>query len=119
MNGSDTTTDEFYRLSSEKRQEIIESLEEFAAYGEVSAGDKDFLLVHAALSNFSPERSLDDYTLDELVWGRTGYGMKYFDDVYAVSGISLRKILRKIPVRDIYRANHHIAIDCGTCKIGI
>lgn len=116
INGSDTTTNEFHRLSLGKRQEIMEYLEEFTAYEEVSAGDKDFLLVHAGLSNFSPERSMDDYTLNELVWGRADYEMKYYDDVYVVSGHTPTQNIKNNPRPGyIYRANNHIAIDCGAC----
>lgn len=116
MNGSDTTTDEFHKLSLEKRQEVMKYLGEFSAYEEVSAGNKDFLLVHAGLSNFSKRRSLDDYTLNELVWGRTDYEMKYFDDVFVVSGHTPTQNIKQNPRPGyIYRANNHIAIDCGAC----
>lgn len=116
MNGSDTTTGEFHKLSLEKRQEVMKYLGEFSAYEEVSAGNKDFLLVHAGLSNFSKRRSLDDYTLNELVWGRTDYEMKYFDDVFVVSGHTPTQNIRQNPRPGyIYRANNHIAIDCGAC----
>lgn len=116
MNGSDTTTGEFHKLSLEKRQEVMEYLGEFSAYEEVSAGNKDFLLVHAGLSNFSKRRSLDDYTLNELVWGRTDYEMKYFDDVFVVSGHTPTQNIKQNPRPGyIYRANNHIAIDCGAC----
>ena len=116
MNGSDTTTDEFHKLSLEKRQEVMKYLGEFSAYEEVSAGNKDFLLVHAGLSNFSKRRSLDDYTLNELVWGRTDYAMKYFDDVFVVSGHTPTQNIKQNPRPGyIYRANNHIAIDCGAC----
>lgn len=116
MNGSDTTTDEFHKLSLEKRQEVMKYLGEFSAYEEVSAGNKDFLLVHAGLSNFSKRRSLDDYTLNELVWGRTDYEMKYFDDVFVVSGHTPTQNIKQNPrLGYIYRANNHIAIDCGAC----
>lgn len=116
MNGSDTTTGEFHKLSLEKRQEVMEYLGEFSAYEEVSAGNNDFLLVHAGLSNFSKRRSLDDYTLNELVWGRTDYEMKYFDDVFVVSGHTPTQNIKQNPRPGyIYRANDHIAIDCGAC----
>lgn len=116
MNGSDTTTGEFHKLSLEKRQEVMEYLGEFSAYEEVSVGNKDFLLVHAGLSNFSKRRSLDDYTLNELVWGRTDYEMKYFDDVFVVSGHTPTQNIKQNPRPGyIYRANNHIAIDCGAC----
>lgn len=116
MNGGDTTTGEFHKLSLEKRHEVMEYLGEFSAYEEVSAGNKDFLLVHAGLSNFSKRRSLDDYTLNELVWGRTDYEMKYFDDVFVVSGHTPTQNIKQNPRPGyIYRANDHIAIDCGAC----
>ena len=39
-------------------------------YREVKAGGRDFLLVHGGLGHFSPSRSLENYSRDEIVWCR-------------------------------------------------
>lgn len=55
-------------------------------YEEVSAGGRDYLLVHAGLGNYSPEKEIEDYSLEELMWMRADYNVRYFDDVIVVTG---------------------------------
>lgn len=116
LNGSMTTTDEFHKLSQEMQEEVYEYLMEFSVYEMVHAAGKKFLLVHAGLGNFSPERDIDDYALDELIWDRAEYDIKYFDDIYVISGHTpTQNIEENKKPGYIYRANNHIAIDCGAC----
>ena len=119
VNGSRTTIDEFYKLDREMQQEVIEFMEDFSAYEEISAGGQEYLLVHAGLGNYSPERDLDDYSLDELVWEQADYNTRYFDDVTVISGHTPTQLIEgnKKP-GFIYRANGHIDIDCGACFAG-
>lgn len=116
MNGSVSTIDELHKLSVDERREIMEYLMDFSVYEEVSVGDRDYILVHAGFANFSPERDLDDYGLDELVWERTDYDSKYYDDVFVISGHVITQNIKENPRPGyIYRKNNHIAIDCGAC----
>lgn len=74
------------------------------------------LLVHAGLANFHPYRLPEDYTLHELVWERPDYGQAYFEDIYIVTGHTPTQCIEVNPRPGrIYRANNHIAIDCGAC----
>ena len=116
QNGNDTTLYEYYQLDKEERQDILDFLGEFLLYEELEINGKKYLLVHAGLGNFSPEKEMDDYTIDELVWDRTDYNEKYYDDVYVVSGHTPTQLIEDNPEPGkIYRANNHIAIDCGSC----
>ncbi len=113
-NGSKSTIDEFRALSPERRQDVIDFLGEFLIYEEVKVGGKDFLLVHAGLGNFSPEKEMEDYSLHDLIWERADYGIKYFEDKYVVSGHTPTQLIEENPRPGyIYKANNHIAIDCG------
>lgn len=116
QNGSKTTTDEFRRLSKSARREIIAYIGDFSAYEEVTAGGKSYVLVHAGLENFSPDKPLCDYTLDELVWNRTDFERVYYPDRYLVTGHTPTQLIEANPRPGyIYKVNHHIAIDCGAC----
>lgn len=116
MNGSHTTIAEFEKLSQEMQEEVYEYLMEFSVYEMVYAAGKKFLLVHAGLGNYSPEREIEDYTLDELVWDRAQYDIAYFPDTYVISGHTpTQNIEENKRGGYIYRANRHIAIDCGAC----
>ena len=114
FNGSQTTIDEFSELDFEEKQEVIDFIKEFLIYEEVSAGDKDYLLVHAGLGNYSPEKDVEDYSLHDLVWMRADYDVKYFEDVYVVTGHTPTQAIEGNPRPGyIYRQNNHVAIDCG------
>ena len=68
--GGETTIAEFRRLSTEARQDVLDILEDLTVYEEVKAGGREFVLVHAGLDGFSPDKPLDDYQLDELILSR-------------------------------------------------
>ena len=113
-NGSITTTDAFHKLDSETRQDVIDFIKDFLLYEELTVGGKNYLLVHGGLGNYSPEKEIEDYSIEELVWYRADYETQYFDDVYVVTGHTPTQGIEGNPRPGyIYRANNHIAIDCG------
>lgn len=118
LNGGRTTLASFHRLSPEERLEVWDYLGGFSLYEEVSVGGKDYLLVHAGLDNFSPDKPLEDYTLHELIFCRPDYGRPYYTDKYVVTGHTPTQVIPGNPKPGrVYRANNHIAIDCG-CGYG-
>lgn len=113
-NGSKSTIDEFSRLSSAEKQDVIDFIKEFLIYEEVTISDQDYLLVHAGLGNYSPEKDIEDYSLHELVWIRADYEKQYFEDTFVITGHTPTQSIKDNPRPGfIYRKNHHIAIDCG------
>ncbi len=114
-NGSKSTIDEFLALDRETRVEVIEFIKDFSIFEELTVNDTDYILVHAGLGNFSKDKDLEDYSLYDLVWPRADYEIKYFDDIYVISGHTPTQLIEENPNPGfIYRANNHIAIDCGT-----
>lgn len=119
LNGCSTTIDEFAELDDETKHAVIDFMKEFLIYEEVTAGDKDYLLVHAGLGNFLPEKDIEEYTLYELIWDRADYDFQYFDDKYVVTGHTPTQIIEENPAPGyIYKDNNHIAIDCGASMPG-
>lgn len=116
--GGQSTIDGFSELSVEERKELTEYLGEFSLYEEVSVNGREYLLVHAGLGNFSPEKPIEGYTLEEMLFDRPDYSRVYFPDRYLVTGHTPTRNIRNHPNPDsIYRENNHIAIDCG-CVFG-
>ncbi len=66
--------------------DLLDYLRDAPLYAAVSAGGKDFLLVHSGLGNFSPERKLSDYEPEELLWHRPAPGEVYFPEITTVLG---------------------------------
>ena len=122
-NGSSTTIKEFKELDKESRIEVIEYIKDFLIYEKLSVAavehartdiTRKFLLVHAGLGGFSPDKDMEDYSLYDLVWKRADYNVQYFDDVYVISGHTPTQTIKENPKPGfIYKNNNHIAIDCG------
>ncbi|MBR1757803.1 MAG: serine/threonine protein phosphatase [Lachnospiraceae bacterium] len=118
-NGNWSTLQEMQALDSWDREMVLDYIEGFGLWEEVEAGGKQFLLVHGGLANFSPRKSLYDYTVEELVWDRPDYSRVYFPDKYLVTGHTPTGYIPGNPRAEyIYQANHHIAIDCGAVFTG-
>ena len=112
--GGQVTLDEFHKLSKEERRDIVDYLEEFAAYEEITVNGKNFVIIHAGFMNFEPERKLEDYQLYELIFKAPDYERVYYSDKYLVTGhLPTRAINGAVP-DEIYITNNHIAIDCAS-----
>ena len=112
--GGQVTLDEFHKLSKEEQQDIMEYLKEFAAYEEISVKGNKFVIIHAGLIHFRPERKLDDYQLYELIFKAPNYEKVYFMDKYLVTGHLPTRAIEGAKPDEIYMANNHIAIDCAS-----
>lgn len=118
-NGSKSTINEFSQLDPETKQEVIDFINEFLVYEEVSINNKNYLLVHAGLGNYLPEKDIEDYSLHELVWTQADYNVRYFEDTYVITGHTpTQTIADNSRPGYIYQRNNHIAIDCGACYSG-
>ncbi|MCR4611248.1 MAG: serine/threonine protein phosphatase [Lachnospiraceae bacterium] len=118
-NGSQPTIEEFRKLKIEERQDIIDFIKDFRIYEEVTVNNKDYLLVHAGLGNYSPEKEIEDYSLHELLWMRPDYNIKHLDDTYIVTGHTPTQVIDDNPNPGfIYRNKNNIVIDCGAFALG-
>ena len=83
MNGSKPTIDEFRELDPEERQDVIDFIREFSIYEEVTVAGKDYLLVHAGLGNYSPEKDIAAWTpgksfIHKYCFAETLFSVVYF-----------------------------------------
>lgn len=114
QNGGNSTIEEFRKYDKYTQREIIEYISDFELYDTIEVGGRSYILVHAGLGNFSPDKELWDYDLDELVWYRPNYDEPYFSDKFVVTGHTPTMLIEGNPKPSyIYQANNHIAIDCG------
>lgn len=116
-NGGSATLKEYKELNKEEQKKVFDYISDFSLYEEVEVKGKKFVLVHAGISNFDEDKSMEDYVLDELVYDRTDYSKMYFKDKYLVTGHTPTRLIRKKLEGNqldlIYIKNNHIAIDCG------
>ena len=111
--GGDTTLAEFRSLSPDERECLLDYLSEFTPYEELSVGGQRFVLVHGGLPDFEPARPLCDYPAADMLVTRPDYTRRYFNDRYLVTGHTPTCEIPGAQEGRIYRANGHIAIDCG------
>ena len=66
--------------------DILELLHDAPLYEAVTAGGRDYLLLHGGLDNFSKSKRISDYTPDEILWAWPEIEDEYFDDIMTVFG---------------------------------
>ena len=86
LDGGDITLKAMQKLPKDTQQDILDYLRDCPLYEFVSAGDKEYLLVHSGFENFDKNRKLSGYSDDELLWARPGLDERYFEDVITVLG---------------------------------
>ena len=80
-------------------------------FAQVRAGGRDFVLLHSGLGHFSPDKALEDYGLEDFLFGRTELDMAYYPDKILVFGHTPTRILGGGD--KILRRETWIDIDCG------
>ena len=86
VNGSSPTLEGLKKLSPELRECVFEYIREAPLYDSVSAGGRDFLLVHGGLGEYSPDKKIRDYTDRQLLWARPTLTDRYSSDFTTVLG---------------------------------
>ena len=88
-NGCLVTLDSLMKLREEAPEELdglLEYVRSAPLYMEIAVPMKRFVLVHGGLNGFSPEKGLEEYSEDDLVWTRPGVNDQYWDDRLVVLG---------------------------------
>lgn len=113
QDGGDKTAEQFTKLGSEERQDVLEYLEDCSVYEEVSVNGREYVLVHAGINGFRPEKMMGEYGLADLILHRADYDRKYFEDKFLITGHTPAFKIREDGEPMVYEKNGHIAIDCG------
>ena len=108
-NGAETTLTDLRRLSREDQEDILDYLDEFSLFEEVSAGGRDYVLVHAGFEPFVPGRPLWEYGVEHTLFAVPAREEGYFSDRWLVTGH------RPTPDGRIRHVGQHFSIDCGCC----
>ena len=111
--GGDTTLKDFKRLSPDAREDILDYLGEFSPCEELTVNGVRYVLVHAGLNHFKPDKPVENYDELDLCDGRTDYAHRYFRDRVLVTGHTPTVRIDPAFEGRIWRGNGHIALDCG------
>lgn len=117
--GGGTTISDYLDMDEDESDDIIDYLEKFASYYDITVNGKRYILVHAGLNNFDENKKLEDYKIQDLLFYRMDYSKRYFSDenTYIITGHTPTTLIREDKKPLIYMGNGHIAIDCG-CAFG-
>ena len=66
--------------------DIFDYLHDAPLYEAVSAGGKDFLLLHSGIDHFEKAKKLSQYAQDDFLWTWTSLETDYFDEIITVFG---------------------------------
>ncbi len=86
FNGAEPTLKALAREDFETRADIVEYLREAPLYDSVHVNDRDYLLVHAGLGNYSADKRIGDYKPEELFFVRPELSTRYSSDFITVLG---------------------------------
>ncbi len=110
-NGGGVTIRSLKGLTQEEREDVLEYLREMELFARVKAGGKDFVLLHSGLGHFSLNKALEDYRLEDFLFGRPDLDTSYYLDKILVFGHTPTRILGGRD-RILWRETW-IDIDCG------
>ena len=88
-NGCLVTFENLNRLREEDPEELADVLEYVRSaplYAETAVPMKRFVLVHGGLRDFSPEKGLEEYSAEDLVWTRPSVSERYWEDRLVILG---------------------------------
>lgn len=111
--------DSFLELSDEKKQEIVDYLENASLYEELEYNGKKYVLTHAGIRGFEEGTPLEEYDCTDFISGRADYSRRYFKDenTILVSGHTPTPCIREDRKPEVYIGHGHLALDCG-CVFG-
>lgn len=66
--------------------DLLDFLQELPLVEAVSAGDRDFFLVHAGFGHYAPGKKLREYTEQDLLWYRPKPDEAFYPDVMTILG---------------------------------
>ena len=119
QDGGQSTMEKFRGLKRAEMEDILAYIAEASLYEVIEHNGKEYRLVHAGLSNFSPDKELNEYGLYDFLEERTDYSRRYYpqDNIYLVTGHTPTVFIEGWEKPEVYRAHGHIALDCA-CVAG-
>lgn len=116
LNGGDVTLKALSKLNKESPEtvaDILDYLHDAPLYEAVTAGGKDYFLVHSGIDDFEKGKKISDYPTDAFIWAWPELEDEYFDDITTVFGHTPTKYYGEEYSNKIIKTKTWIAIDMG------
>lgn len=108
--GGMPTFEAFQALDEDMREGVLEYFEEMTAFEEITVGKKSFVLCHAGIRGFSPEKDLFDYDDEDFFTEPLDFSKEYFKNKTIVVGHTPTTEFNK---GAIYQTSGACNIDCA------
>lgn len=110
-NGGGATIRNLKERKQDEREDILDYFREMELFAQVEVDGKAFVLMHSGLNHFSPGKQLEEYALEDFLFGRPNLDTVYYPDKILVFGHTPTRLLDG---KDkILRQKTWIDIDCG------
>ena len=106
------TLNAFVQMDNDGRAWVMEYFAEMSLYEEITAGKREYLLMHSGIGDFISDKPVSDYGIKELVLSVTDYEKSYYPEKILVTGHTPTCEIDKRYSGQIYRNGYHIALNC-------
>lgn len=115
LDGGMATYNEYKSLTPAERRLALMTMDSFPNFAEVKVGEREFVLCHGGINNYSQNKPLSEYTSADFIFAREDYCKPKFTKSakYLVTGHTPTACIEGGIEGEIYRNYDHIAIDCG------
>lgn len=112
QDGGRETYRAFAALNREERAGILNYMDTFFIYEEITVNGRNFFLSHTVPGK-EKMLNFDSCRWEDFVMGEPDYEETYFEDRYLVTGHTPTGLIEENFAGRIWKKNRHIAIDCG------
>ena len=116
FNGGSVTLRNLAKLDVEARYKIVDYLRSCPLYKEVNVNGEKYILVHAGLDNFSPDKKINDYSANELLWAEPELNDEYYDYIHTVFGHTPTHLFGEQYNGKIVETRTWTCLDCGAAS---
>ena len=112
LNHGEPTAAAFRALPGETQTALIDYIEGFSVYKEISVGGQRYHLSHT-LPDYRPGQDIHNVSFSEFIWGEPDYTKNYGDNARFITGHTPTNLIDPAFFGKIWQGNGHIAIDCA------
>lgn len=115
-NKGESTFIKYLNLSLDERTDVLKFLSNLPYYCELIVENQKYILIHSVPDRFSKEKSMEDYTLFDLIFTRIDndkWDDNFYDDKILIVGHTPTFFIDELYEGKILKKEKIINIDCG------
>ncbi len=112
LSDGEPTEAAFRALPKETQVALVEYIESFSVYAEITVGGQRFHLSHT-LPDYRSGLNIHNVSLMEFIWGEPDYTKSYDDNARFITGHTPTNVIAPAFFGKIWQGCGHIAIDCA------